>query len=505
MINGNKLIAFLVAAVLVLSLVPLEADAFVSEVNTEGSNIKLDSCDNFSITKVYLNDKPMNLNNCKTYICKDELMIPLRLVSEALGAVVGWDSEICRVSLSRGENVTYLNNGNVDILVNGECRTLRVAPHIENGTTYVPCDFIQKVFGFNTVYNHTASEVRIEMDEFPLYYAKGFKIKYLEDGCKLVTDGEDFRLLLVPKGQNAPAGVIADKVISIPLESTMTLSSTFVGSLDKLDVLDSVVAVSTSKDYWFIPEIKEALSEGSVTYVGGDNMEPPDYEIVKSVGPELAFVYTGDVGQRNVMRKFDSIGVPYAVNNEYLEKNPLGRMEWIKFMAAFYDKEMEAEALFNRAVESVMETKAKVADEEKPKVAWGLSWVSKVYVADPDSYVGRWIDDCAGDYVFGGINMGEDIQVSMEDFYAYAKDADVFIYSSTTNYMNNPTIEGIVDENPLFANIKAVKEGNVWAYAPDWWQTIYESDIIEKDIAAAFHPDKFPNHQFTKLVKLPVE
>ena len=339
--------------------------------------------------------------------------------------------------------------------------------------------------------------------ELPVYYAN-FRIKYLDNGCKLVTDGENFRLLLVPRGKTAPKGVIADKTIYIPLKSVMTLSSTFVGAMAKMNVLDSLKAVTTSQNYWYIPEVKEALNRGAIKYVGGDNMEPPDYELVKSIEPDLAFVYTGTVGQRHIMKKFDEMGIRYAVNNEYLESNYLGRMEWIKFTAAFYDKELEAEKLFNDAVKSINKTKAKVDGLKKPKIAWGLSWMGKVYVSNADSYVGKWIIDCGGDYVFKSIGKGSDTQVSMEDFYAKAKDADILIFSSTTNYMKDPTIRGIIKDNPLFANIKAVKNGEVWAYAPDWWQTIPETSLFVEDIAAVFHPEVFEGHKFCKLVKLPM-
>lgn len=330
-----------------------------------------------------------------------------------------------------------------------------------------------------------------------------FKIKYLDDGCKLVTDGENRRLLLVPRGQTAPQGIIANQTIYIPLKDVMALSSTFVGAMVKLNVLDSLKAVSLSKNNWHIPQVKEAMSRGAIKYVGGDNMEPPDYELVKSIKPELSFVYTGAVGQRYIMRKFDELGIPYAVNNEWLETDYVGRMEWIKFTAAFYNKEAEAEKIFNAALNSINRTKAEIAGLPKPKVAWGLSWLGKVYVTNADSYVGKWITDCGGDYVFKDIGRGSDTQVSMENFYVLGKDADILIFSSTTNYMSDPTIRGIIKENPLFADIKAVKEGNVWAYAPDWWETIPETDVFVKDIAAVFHPEKYPGHKITKLIKLP--
>ncbi len=36
-----------------------------------------------------------------------------------------------------------------------------------------------------------------------------------------------------------------------------------------------------------------------------------------------------------------------VINAEYLEKHPLGRAEWIKFVALFFDREKEADSIFN--------------------------------------------------------------------------------------------------------------------------------------------------------------
>ncbi|NLI14400.1 MAG: ABC transporter substrate-binding protein [Peptococcaceae bacterium] len=253
----------------------------------------------------------------------------------------------------------------------------------------------------------------------------------------------------------------------------MACSATYVGELAELNLLDSLRGVTASEQYWYIPEVKNAMNCGTIKYLGGDKMEAPDYELIKALNPDMVFAYTGAYGQQYIMRKLDEIGVHYAINNEYMEPDFLGRMEWIKFTAAFYNKELEAEKMFNDAVKRINDVTAKVAGLEKPEVAWGLSWGGKVYVENPDSYVGKWITMCGGDYVFKNMGKGYDTQVSMEDFYADAKNADVLIFSSTTNYMRNPSIEEIIQENPLFANIKAVQNGNVWAYAPDWWQVAH--------------------------------
>ena len=453
--------------------------------------------------QVHINGKPVTLSAAQPYILKNAVMLPVKAISEALGANVTWDAANNNVIIRRGNNISILKKNSSTVYVNGKAFSLLAASTVKNGSIYVPQDFITDVFGFQIAYNKTTARFSITIKELPLYYSKKFRIKYLDNGCKLVTDGENYRILLVQRGKTAPKGVVADKTVYIPLQKVMTGSSTYVGAMARLNVLDSLKAVTTSANYWYIPKVKQMVSQGKVKYVGGDNMEAPDYELVKSINPELVFVYTGTTGQQHVMKKLSELGIRYAVNNEYLEPDCLARLEWIKFTAAFYDKELQAEKILNDAVKNINTVTARVAGLQKPKVAWGLSWAGKIYITNPGSYVGKWINMCGGDYVFKNHATKADTQVSAEYFYAQAKDADIFIFSSTTNYMKSPTINQIIKENPLFANIKAVKNGNVWAYAPDWWQTIPETDVYVKDIAAVFHPGAFSGYKPVKLVKLP--
>jgi ABC-type Fe3+-hydroxamate transport system, periplasmic component len=159
----------------------------------------------------------------------------------------------------------------------------------------------------------------------------------------------------------------------------------------------------------------------------------------------------------------------------------------------------------NDAVKEIDSITAKVEGKAKPKVVWGSPYNGVVNVPNAGSYVGKWIDMGGGDYVFKNVGIGEanSTPLSMEEFYAGAKDADIFIYSSTVNYIANPTVEGIVKDNPIFAGIKAVKNGNVYAYSADWWETIPETDLFIKSMAGLFHPDAFKGYTPAKLVKLP--
>jgi iron complex transport system substrate-binding protein len=455
--------------------------------------------------QVDINGKTVALGTNQPYLSGSAVMLPLKAISEALGANVSYDSVNKNITLLRGDNVYMIKQGSSKVYINGRTFKLGAVSVVKNGATYISQDFVSAVFGFQSSFDSTTSKLSIKIKSLPVYFSDSFRIEYLDNGCKLVNDGENRRLLLVPDGKTAPKNVKADAIISIPLKKVLAASSTQVGPLLKLGVLSSLKAVTTDGPDWITPEIKKYITAGNAKFVGGDGMGEPDYEQVKAVNPDMTFLYFGSYGQMAVATKLEEMDLNFAVNNEYLEAHYLGRMEWIKFMAAFYDKELVAEKILNDAVKEIDSDTSKVAGLKEPKIAWGNSYKGKVSIPNAGSYVGKWIDMAGGDYAFKDVGIGasSSTYVSMEEFYANTKDADILIYSSTVNYMQNPTIAGIVADNPIFANMKAVKSGNVYAYSADWWETIPETDSFVKSIAAVFHPDAFKGYTPAKLVKLP--
>lgn len=70
----------------------------------------------------------------------------------------------------------------------------------------------------------------------------------------------------------------------------------------------------------------------------------------------------------------------------------------------------------------------------------------------------------------------------MEEFYAAAKDADYLVYNAT---IDNPisSVDELLAKNELFADFKAVKEGNVWCVG----KYMYQATDIVGQLIRDFH------------------
>lgn len=71
-------------------------------------------------------------------------LVPIRIVSENLGAVVDWNSKSKEIKITKGTDLLKLTVGSTQVSVNGEVEQILAAPQIIQGTTMVPIRFVSE-------------------------------------------------------------------------------------------------------------------------------------------------------------------------------------------------------------------------------------------------------------------------------------------------------------------------------------------------------------------------
>jgi len=99
-------------------------------------------------------DVPLSAVNSRT-------MVPLRFVGEALGAQVDWDNTAKKVTYTRGDRVVVLKMGAATATVNGETKTMDTAPAVIKERMLVPVRFVSEALGANVDWDNTAKKVTI--------------------------------------------------------------------------------------------------------------------------------------------------------------------------------------------------------------------------------------------------------------------------------------------------------------------------------------------------------
>ena len=110
------------------------------------------------------------------------------------------------------------------------------------------------------------------------------------------------------------------------------------GFLDKLNLTDKILAVDNSK-YICSTNAWKLIDNGKITEVG--DSRSLNIEKVFSLKPDLLFTYGNGNPNVDGDPKLIQNGIHIASGTFHLENSPLARAEWIKFIAAFFDKEKE--------------------------------------------------------------------------------------------------------------------------------------------------------------------
>lgn len=133
-----------------------EAIEKIKEIDSKVKVLDVDSI--LSDSKEFKFDTPPVIKGNRT-------LIPVRAITEGLGAEVGWDKETQEVTITKDQTTIVLTLGNNVALVNGEEVQLDTKANTMNNRTYVPMRFIMETFGMKVTYDDGTIEVEEQVED----------------------------------------------------------------------------------------------------------------------------------------------------------------------------------------------------------------------------------------------------------------------------------------------------------------------------------------------------
>ena len=313
----------------------------------------------------------------------------------------------------------------------------------------------------------------------------------------------DARFLVVPEDAAEVDGLPADvTVLRQPVENIYLVSTSVMDLLLHLDALDSVAFSGTKAEGWYLPAVQQAMEEGKIAYAG--KYSAPDYEQILAAGCRLAIENTMILHTPEVKEQLEHFGIPVLVERSSYESDPLARMEWIKLYGILLGRTEEAERVFDDAVQRI----APLLDEEptgKTAAFFSITSNNLATVRKGGDYVAKMIGLAGGSYVFADLtdsgNNLATVNISLEDFYAGARDADVLLYNSTIEGELR-TMDELLAKCPMLADFKAVQSGSVWCTSQSLFQQSMELPELILDMNRVFTEDDPDDSELTFLTKL---
>lgn len=354
------------------------------------------------------------------------------------------------------------------------------------------------------------------VDYFPnkakIQDATGFTIEYHKNykTISVTNPWKDakvrFKYVLVQCGTPTPLGFEADQIVQIPVRSVIALSTTHLVQLEKIGVIDRLIAVS---DFKFIttPSVLKKIKQNQIVEVGSPST--PNIEKILSLAPDLVTSYGTGSPQSDGYAKLLEAGLRVGIVSEYMEPTPLGRAEWIKFLALFFNKEAESENAYGEVASQYKQLVNKAKGiKAKPTVFSGFSSKGIWYVPGGKSYVAEFLKDAGANYIWSNDRTIGSLNLSAEEVYDRAKNAEYWLNGS----QSWRTRSDVIQADPRYQDFLAVKQGNL--YSPikqvngqagsDYWQSgTANPDLILADLIKIFHPDRMKDYQFHYYQQLP--
>ena len=338
----------------------------------------------------------------------------------------------------------------------------------------------------------------------PLDYATQFTADCYEGGYTMLTlteSGEQF--LVTPEDAAAVEGLPESvTVLRQPIRNIYLVSTSVMDLFLALDGLDSVTLSGTRAEGWYLDEARAAMEDGRIAYAG--KYSAPDYEKILAANCGLAIENTMIYHTPEVKEQLEKFGVPVLVERSSYESDPLARMEWVKLYGILLGRTEEAERIFDDAVQRI----APLLDEEptgKTAAFFSITSNNLATVRKGGDYVAKMIGLAGGSYVFADLtdsgNNLATVNISLEDFYAGARDADVLLYNSTIEGELR-TMDELLAKCPMLADFKAVQSGSVWCTSQSLFQQSMELPELILDMNKVFTEDDPDDSELTFLKKL---
>jgi len=325
-------------------------------------------------------------------------------------------------------------------------------------------------------------------------YAQFFRIDYYEDYKQITVLNPwnnkqmNFEYYILKDSSKIPQSRLANSfLLNHNPKSTAVLSSPIVGMLNRLNLTGTIQGV-TDPNLIYDSVILSRIRKGEIQNIGKSiqlNMEKlmminPDI-IIGSGWEQLSADY----------KKMVKLKMIPVLMYDWQEVHPLGKAEWMVFLAAFFNEEEKAKSLFQAVDDNYNFIKNSVETKNKPQVFNGSEYQGIWYSAGGKSYISQLYKDAGAQYLMEQDSTSGSIQLDFEILMDKAAPTPIWMYTGS----NSPMALDFF-KTPKYKVFNAVRNHRVYSYqqrinskgANDYWETGgLRPDLVLKDLVEIFH------------------
>ena len=169
-------------------------------------------------------------------------------------------------------------------------------------------------------------------------YAAGFTVRHA-DSCTLVDIVDPWdttrllqRYVLVDRSAPLPDSLPEGTLVRVPLQRVVVYSAVHCGMLEELGVADRIAGVCESR-YIDLSFVREGIERGTIADLG--EASSPDLERMIALSPDALLV---SPFENTGYGRVEKSGIPLLELADYMEAEPMGRVEWIRLLGLFFGR-----------------------------------------------------------------------------------------------------------------------------------------------------------------------
>ena len=298
------------------------------------------------------------------------------------------------------------------------------------------------------------------------------------------------RYVLVPRDSVLPDDLPEGTVVRTPVNRALVYSSVHTSLLGELGAIGKVRGVVDSQ-YFIDSTIVQGVANGFI-YDCGNSMNPTVEKVIDMQPDAILLSPYQDASYGQIA----SLNIPIIECADYLEYDPLGRAEWMKFYGELVGKRAEADSLYDAVVTAYNDMKQRTAAAtSRPTVVTEMVISGVWNVPGGQSYMARILHDAGGDYLWADDPNTGSLALDFNQVLAVAQNADYW-FIKWTNINSLKDLPGVHDLNK---EMTAFKNKHVYVCDTDktrFFDRIpFHPEVLLREFAAILHPELFPDFQ----------
>jgi iron complex transport system substrate-binding protein len=295
------------------------------------------------------------------------------------------------------------------------------------------------------------------------------------------------RYVLVPRDAELPHDLPEGTIVRTPVKRALVYSSVHTSLLRELGAIDAVRGI-VDRQYFVDSLLLADVDAGQVADCG--NSMNPTVEKVIDMQPDAILLSPYQDASYGQITQLD---IPIIECADYLEYDPLGRAEWMKFYGLLVGQRERADSLYDAVVNAYDEVKQVAAKAaSRPTVVTEMVISGVWSVPGGQSYMARIIRDAGGDYLWADDDNTGSLSLDFNQVLARAQQADYW-FLKWTNINSLKDLQGAYELNK---EMEAFKNKRVYVCDTEksrfFDRVPFHPDLLLREFAAIMHPELFP-------------